>query len=99
MDPIDKRRESAEKHAVWLRNYQRARGRALTRLTKEYPDRYRELFQEERAKDEAEGKAWVSIHGRTSVRAGSAGHTPLESTEDTRSEQAGNNTSEARDLG
>jgi hypothetical protein len=30
-ETIDKRKEKAEKRAVWLRNYQRARGRALTK--------------------------------------------------------------------
>jgi len=31
MKTTDKRKANAEKRAVWLRNYQRARGRAQTR--------------------------------------------------------------------
>lgn len=73
MSQIDKRKIAAEKHAIWLRNYQRVRGRALTRLTKEYPERYREIFEEERAKDEAEGKSWLDITGRTKRSLGGAG--------------------------
>ena len=61
----DKRIEYAKRRAVWLRNYQRARGRALVRLANNYPDQYRDSLEEERAKDEAEGKAWLDISGRT----------------------------------
>ena len=61
----DKRIEYAKRRAVWLRNYQRARGRALVRLANNYPDQYRDILEEERAKDEAEGKAWLDISGRT----------------------------------
>lgn len=69
----DKRIEYAKRRAVWLRNYQRARGRALVRLAKDHPDQYRELFEQERAKDEAEGKAWLDISGRTIGSLGSPG--------------------------
>jgi hypothetical protein len=65
MNQIDRRRESAEKRAVRIRNYQRARGRALARLAQEYPDQYRELLEQERAKDEANGKSWLDLSGRT----------------------------------
>ena len=65
MNQIDKRKEYGEKRAIWLRNYQRARSRALARLGQENPERYQELLEEERAKDEAEGKAWLDISGRT----------------------------------
>jgi len=65
MNDTSKRTEYAQKRAVWLRNYQRARGRALVRLAQEYPDQYRDLLEEERARDEAEGKAWLDINGRT----------------------------------
>ena len=69
MNEINKRKASAEARAVWLRNYQRARGRALVRLAKQYPDQYKELFEQERLSDEASGKAWSNLSG---------GHSPTE---------------------
>ncbi len=90
MNDTSKRTEYAQKRAVWLRNYQRARGRALVRLANNYPDQYRDILEEERAKDEAEGKAWLDISGRTRNGVPISGHTPLESTED-RPKQAVNN--------
>jgi len=62
---LDKREEMARKRAVWLRNYQRARGRALTRLAQQYPDQFKEILEEERLSDEANGKAWLDISGAT----------------------------------
>ena len=82
MNDTSKRTEYAQKRAVWLRNYQRARGRALVRLAQEYPDQYRDLLEEERAKDEAEGKAWLDIHGRTSRSVSTSRHTAPTSTQD-----------------
>lgn len=73
MSDINRRKASAEKQAVFLRNYQRQRGRALTRLSQEYPNRYKELLEEERARDEAEGKSWLDIAGRTIGSMGGAG--------------------------
>ena len=73
MKPIDKRKKYGENYALWLRNYQRVRGRALTRLAQENPDRYKELLEEERAKDEADGKSWLDLSGRTKRSMGSAG--------------------------
>ena len=67
-----KRTEYAQRRAVWLRNYQRARGRVLSRLAQENPERYRELLEEERARDEAEGKSWLDLSGRTKRSMGSA---------------------------
>jgi len=69
---LDKRKASAEKRAVWLRNYQRARGRALTRLAQKYPDQFKEILEEERLSDEANGKAWSDISGRTISVVGSS---------------------------
>jgi hypothetical protein len=63
----NKRLIAAAKYAVWLRNYQRARVRALTRLAKAYPDQYKELFEEEKYNDYTQGKAWLDIHGNTSL--------------------------------
>jgi hypothetical protein len=51
---------AAIKQSVYYRNYRRARDRALVRLAQAYPDDYRTLFEEERARDEAEGKTWTS---------------------------------------
>jgi len=67
---LDKRKAGAEKRAVWLRNYQRARGRALTRLAQQYPDQFKEILEEERLSDEAQGKAWLDISGTTRDDAG-----------------------------
>ena len=57
----DRRIKSALKQAIHLRNYQRARGRALTRLANLHPRDYRELYQEEKERDELEGKKWTHI--------------------------------------
>ena len=65
MKTIDKRKEKAERRAVWLRNYQRARGRALTKLAQQYPDQYKEILEQERLFDEANGKKWSDLSGRT----------------------------------
>ena len=73
MRTTDERKKSAEARAVWLRNYQRARGRALVRLAKQYPDQYKELFEQERLSDEASGKAWNNLSGGHSPTEASAG--------------------------
>ena len=52
---------SAKKQAVYERNYRRARERALSRLRQNHPSEYRELFEEERRRDEQEGKTWIDI--------------------------------------
>jgi len=67
---LEKRMRNAERRAVWLRNYQRARGRALTRLAQQYPDQFKEILEEERLSDEANGKAWLDISGTTRDDAG-----------------------------
>ena len=72
MEDIKRRIETATKQAVRQRNYRRIRDRALTRLANLYPNLYRELLEEERAKDEVEGKTWLDITGRTSARVNKA---------------------------
>jgi hypothetical protein len=67
MKTTDKRRAYSEKRAVWLRNYQRARSRALTKLAQQNPDQYKELLEKERLIDEANGRAWLDITGATSI--------------------------------
>lgn len=62
----NKRLMAAAKYAVWLRNYQRARVRALTRLAKAYPDQYKEIFEQEKLNDHTQGTAWIDLNGNTS---------------------------------
>jgi hypothetical protein len=65
MNDTSRRVDTAVKQAVRQRNYRRVRDRALARLANLYPDQYRELFEEERARDEKENKVWIDISGRT----------------------------------
>lgn len=70
MKETDRRVRTAVNQAVHYRNYRRVRDRALRRLAHRYPDDYRTLLEEERARDEAEGKAWLDISGTTRDDAG-----------------------------
>lgn len=65
MNQIARRKATAEKRAVRVRNYQRARARAFVRLRKAYPDQYREFLEQEKANDKANGKTWLDIAGTT----------------------------------
>jgi len=56
----DKRTIAAVKQAVYFRNYRRARDRALVKLAQANREEYFRLLEEERARDEAEGKTWTS---------------------------------------
>lgn len=47
------------------RNYQRARARALVRLSRIFKDEYKQFLEEERALDESMGKTWVGIDSST----------------------------------
>ena len=47
------------------RNYQRARGRALARLSHMYPSHYKELLEEEKLRDEQTGKKWIGVDPST----------------------------------
>ena len=62
---VERRVQSAVNRAVWFRNYQRARARAMTKLTQLYPETYKQLFEIERSIDEQEGKSWIDISGNT----------------------------------
>ncbi len=62
---VEQRVQSAVNRAVWFRNYQRARARAMTKLTQLYPETYKQLFEIERSIDEQEGKSWIDINGNT----------------------------------
>jgi hypothetical protein len=55
----------ATNRAVMMRNYRRARDRALARLSKQFPEQYQELLEEERELDEQEGRKWLDISGAT----------------------------------
>ena len=91
-------KEVSGTQAIHYRNYRRARDRALTRLSKLYPNLYRELLAEERELDEQEGTAWSLVgDGKLSVTTQSrenpvpavAGRTDYESSDE------GNNGGEA----
>lgn len=64
MDQTSRRIESAAKQAVRQRNYRRARDRALVRLANDYPNVYMTYLEEEKKRDEQEGKSWADITGR-----------------------------------
>ena len=92
---VERRVQSAVNRAVWFRNYQRARARAMTKLTQLYPETYKQLFEIERSIDEQEGKSWIDITGATrmAIRA-SAPSRDTASTRET-SSQARNDGGEA----
>ena len=73
MTDTTRRVESALRDAVRQRNYRRIRDRALARLKNLYPEDYIRLLEEERERDEQEGKSWLDISGRTVVSSDSAG--------------------------
>jgi len=56
-----RRIETALRTAVYRRNYRRGRDRALARLSRMYPEDYVNLLNQERKKDELEGKKWNHI--------------------------------------
>jgi hypothetical protein len=58
---VNKRVESASRQAVGQRNYRRVRDRALVRLAQDYPIEYRNYYEEEKKRDELEGKKWDSL--------------------------------------
>lgn len=70
MNDTSRRLETAARRAVAQRNYRRCRDRALARLANDYPNLYQEYLDEERRKDEQEGKTWVDLSGRTRRSAG-----------------------------
>ena len=62
---VERRIEVAKNQAVRRRNYRRARDRALARLSKDYPNVYRNYLEEEMSADEEGNKKWLDISGRT----------------------------------
>ena len=63
----NRRLATAIKSAVGVRNYQRARSRALTKLAQAFPDEYKVYLEEEKLNDYTQGKAWLDINGNTSL--------------------------------
>ena len=51
--------------ALHHRNYQRARARALVRLSRIFKDEYKQFLEEERALDEQTGKTWIGFDSNT----------------------------------
>lgn len=94
MDEVERRIDTASRHAVRQRNYRRVRDRALTRLANLYPNLYKELLEEERAKDEAQGKVWLDIGGRTN-----AGVDKASSNRNSKAPKRSRNRAKARFLG
>ena len=62
----NKRLISAGKTAVGVRNYHRARSRALTRLAQAFPEQYKAYLKEEKQNDYTQGKTWIDLNGNTS---------------------------------
>ena len=62
---VERRIEVAKNQAVRRRNYRRARDRALARLSRDYPNVYRNYLEEEMSADEEGNKKWLDISGRT----------------------------------
>ena len=58
-----KRLAAAENMAVRSRNYRRARERALTALARKHKEEYLDILEQEKAKDEQEGKRWHNSAG------------------------------------
>jgi hypothetical protein len=62
---VDKNRKVGVSQVIHNRNYQRARARALVRLSRLFQNEYKELLQGEREQDEKMGKKWVGIDNNT----------------------------------
>ena len=58
---VNKDKKVGLSQVIHNRNYQRARARALTRLSRLFQDEYQQLLEGERAKDEQMGKKWIGI--------------------------------------
>ena len=65
MSKTERRIETAKAQAVRRRNYRRARDRALARLSRDYPNVYRNYLEEEIEADDKMGKKWLDISGNT----------------------------------
>ena len=86
MGDVNRRMATAARQAVHLRNYRRARDRALTKLSHLYPDTYKQLLGIEKEIDEQEGKKWIDITGATTMAISTSA--PSRDTTDTREARA-----------
>ena len=92
----EKRLKAAVGQAVSYRNYRRARDRALVRLANAYPDDYKELLEQEKAIDEAQGRKWIDIDGNTNSVGARPNPTPAPAGQtNNQRENQGNNGGEA----
>ena len=60
---VNERASTAQ--ALHHRNYQRARARALVRLSRIFKDEYKQFLEEERSLDESLGKTWIGFDSNT----------------------------------
>jgi hypothetical protein len=65
MTDRDRRIQTAINIALYRRNYRRVRDRALAKLSRAYPETYKELLEQEKISDEQLGKKWLDIDGST----------------------------------
>lgn len=65
MNDLERRLATAQRRAIAQRNYRRIRDRALARLRSQFPEVYLQLLEEEKIRDEQEGKTWVDLSGNT----------------------------------
>ena len=74
--------ESAKRRAVYNRNFRRARERAFVRLKNDFPELYLQYLNEERTRDEEQGKTWVDLDldSGLPVRIGAADQQPTQET-------------------
>jgi hypothetical protein len=88
---------TAAKQAVHLRNYRRARDRAMTKLAHLYPDTYKQLLGIEKAIDEQEGKNWIDLTGPVGLAASTSAQSRdiTDTRETVSSNQASNDGGEA----
>ena len=85
-------KEVSGTQAIHYRNYRRARDRALTRLSKLYPNLYRDLLAEERELDEQEGTVWsIAGDGKLSVITRARTSTSPRGNTSNKSQDQGNN--------
>lgn len=74
MGRVEDKIASAIRWSISGTNYRRARSRALTRLSNNHKEEYLGLLEEEKARDEAQGKTWTNIVGDNSVSVGTNSH-------------------------
>ena len=96
----NKRLVAASRTAVGVRNYRRARSRALTRLAQAFPEQYKAYLKEEKQNDNTQGKAWIDLDGNTnsSMGASTRADTKASNRDTLRKTQAGDSREDEGDL-